>query len=58
MGYDFVERYPNIKEEVGDSNPNYEISSLHDGTLVENMVNKNRNRFPIAVFLTTMICSH
>jgi hypothetical protein len=53
-----VERYPNIKEEVGDSNPSYEISSLHDGTLVENMVKKNRNCFPIAVFLTTMICSH
>ena len=24
-----VERYPNLKEEVGGSNPGYEISSLH-----------------------------
>jgi hypothetical protein len=28
-----VERYPNIKEEVGASNPGYEISSLLDGKL-------------------------
>ena len=27
-------------------------------TLVENMVKKNRSRFPIAVLLTTLICSH
>ena len=27
-------------------------------TLVENMAEKNRNRFPIAVLLTTMVCSH
>jgi len=26
--------------------------------LVENMVKKNRSRFPIAVLLTTLICSH
>jgi hypothetical protein len=26
--------------------------------LVENMVKKNRNYFPIAVLLTTMICNH
>jgi hypothetical protein len=29
-----VERYPNLKEEVGGSNPSYEISSLPDGELV------------------------
>ena len=28
------------------------------GALVENMVKKNRNRFPIAVLWTTLICSH
>ena len=28
-----VERYSNLKEEVGSSNPGYEISSLHDGKL-------------------------
>jgi hypothetical protein len=27
-------------------------------TLVENMVKKNRSCFPIAVLLTTLICSH
>ena len=27
-------------------------------SLVENMVEKNRNHFPIAVLLTTLICSH
>ena len=27
-------------------------------SLVENMVKNNRNRFPIAVLLTTLICSH
>jgi hypothetical protein len=27
-------------------------------TLVENMVKKNCNRFPIAVLLITLICSH
>jgi hypothetical protein len=27
-------------------------------TLVENMVKKNRSHFPIAVLLTTLICSH
>ena len=26
--------------------------------LVENMVKKNRNRYPIAVLFTTLICSH
>ena len=26
-----VERYPNLKEEVGGSNPRCKISSLHDG---------------------------
>jgi hypothetical protein len=26
--------------------------------LVENMVKKNRSRFPIVVLLTTLICSH
>ena len=26
-----VEGYPNLKEEVGGSNPDCEISSLHDG---------------------------
>ena len=26
-------------------------------TLVENMVKKNRNRFPIAVLLTALICN-
>ena len=31
---------------------NFEIA------LVENMVQKNRSRFPIAVLLTTLICSH
>jgi hypothetical protein len=30
-----VERYPNFKEEVGGSNPGYEISSLPDGKLVK-----------------------
>jgi hypothetical protein len=30
----------------------------HSITLVENMVKKNRIRFPIAVLLTTLICSH
>ena len=29
-----VERYPNLKEEVGGSNPGCEISSLLDGNLV------------------------
>ena len=28
-----VERYPNLKEEVGGSIPSYEISSLHEGKL-------------------------
>ena len=28
-----VERYPNLKEDVGGSNPGYEISSLLDGKL-------------------------
>ena len=28
-----VERYPNLKEEVGGSNPGYEISSLPYGNL-------------------------
>ena len=28
-----VEGYPNLKEEVGGSNPDYEISSLLDGKL-------------------------
>jgi hypothetical protein len=28
-----VERYPNLKEEVGGWNPDYEISSLPDGKL-------------------------
>jgi hypothetical protein len=28
-----LERYPNLKEEVGGSNPGYEISSLPDGKL-------------------------
>ena len=27
-------------------------------TLVENMVKKNRSRFPIAILLTTLIFSH
>ena len=27
-------------------------------SLVENMVKKNRTRFPIAVLLTTLVCSH
>jgi hypothetical protein len=27
-------------------------------SLVENMMKKNRSRFPIAVLLTTLICSH
>jgi hypothetical protein len=27
-------------------------------TLVENMLQKNRSRFSIAVLLTTLICSH
>ena len=27
-------------------------------TLVENMVKKNCSHFPIAVFLTTLVCSH
>ena len=27
-------------------------------TLVVNMVDKNRSRFPIAVLLTTLVCSH
>jgi hypothetical protein len=30
-----VERYSNLKEEVGGSNPGCEISSLHDGKLVK-----------------------
>ena len=30
-----VERYLNLKEEVGDSNPDYEISSLLDKKLVK-----------------------
>jgi len=29
-----VERYPNLKEEVGGSIPGCEISSLHDGKIV------------------------
>jgi hypothetical protein len=32
------------------------LVTLH--ALVENMVKKNRSRFPIAVLLTTLICSH
>lgn len=34
-----------------------EFQLLHHA-LVENMVKKIRSRFPIAVFLTTMLCSH
>ena len=30
-----VEGYPNLKEEVGGSNPGYEMSSLLDGKLVK-----------------------
>jgi hypothetical protein len=30
-----VERYPNLKEEVGGSNHGCEISSLHDGKLAK-----------------------
>ena len=30
-----VKRYPNLKEEVGSSNPGYEISSLPDEKLVK-----------------------
>ena len=35
------------------------VGRLYQGfqALVENMVKKNRNRFPIAVLLTTLICS-
>jgi hypothetical protein len=34
------------------------MDSFNITTVVESMVKKNRNRFPIAVFLTTLICSH
>jgi hypothetical protein len=30
-----VERYPNLKKEVGGSNPDYEISSLPGGKLAK-----------------------
>ena len=33
------------------------IAMLTLCSLVENMVKKNRSRFPIAVLLTTLICS-
>ena len=34
------------------------MDSFNITTVVESMVKKNRNHFPIAVFLTTLICSH
>jgi hypothetical protein len=33
-----VERYPNLKEEVGGLIPSCEISSLHDGKLARSLV--------------------
>ena len=33
------------------------FATMAQHTLVENMVKKNRSRFPIAVLLTTMLCS-
>jgi hypothetical protein len=33
LNYRMVERYPNLKEEVGGLNPNCEISSLPNGNL-------------------------
>jgi hypothetical protein len=39
---------------------NFIMYTKHDNvcSLVENMVKKNRSRFPITVLLTTLICSH
>jgi hypothetical protein len=42
-----VERYPNLKEEVGNSNPGCEISSLHDGKLA---------RWSIASYALALAC--
>jgi hypothetical protein len=42
-----VERYPNLKEEVGDSNPDCEISSLHDEKFV---------RWSTASYTLTLTC--
>jgi hypothetical protein len=42
---------------------NIQVTKKHDPfdaitTVVENMVKKKRSCFPIAILLTTMICSH
>ena len=37
---------------------NYKHQADMDISLVENMVKKNHNHFPIVVLLTTLICIH
>ena len=44
-----VEGYPNLKEEVGGSNPGYEISSLLDGKLARWSIASCAWRWPVGL---------